>query len=168
MANQTVELTYDQLVEELSAARAELAAKDYLLHTDQMTGCGNRRAFMRDLQQALDHGEAVYITLADLDGLKGINDRYGHGVGNQAIAAIAGHPSLGYRLHGDELAGLSSWRPDPTPISAEIFVDGVSIRVTASSYSVKIDTLCTALENVAVCDKGLYRDKVSKDRRSNR
>jgi diguanylate cyclase (GGDEF)-like protein len=82
-------------------------------HTDPLTGLPNRRAFELALEEKLEaartlqHGAAlVYI---DLDGFKGVNDRFGHDVGDILLQHISRRiesclrtTDLGARLGGDE------------------------------------------------------------------
>jgi len=67
----------------------ELQRAEALSLRDPLTGAFNRRYF----EQALDaefarcrrHGEGFALILADMDDLKGINDRFGHTAGDQAL-----------------------------------------------------------------------------------
>ncbi len=76
-----------------------------LAMTDALTGLGNRRAFA----QALEHewGRArrekseVSLLMLDVDNFKGVNDRYGHAVGDQCLCAIAATLSSVGRRSGD-------------------------------------------------------------------
>lgn len=78
----------------LAHARAkQLHDASHLSLTDSMTGLYNRRGYevlaaklLRDA--AREHRSAV-LTVFDMDGLKGINDRLGHAVGDDAIVAAA-------------------------------------------------------------------------------
>jgi two-component system cell cycle response regulator len=71
----------------------EIDAKNKLLeemaHTDPLTGLPNRRAIeewaARQLRGAARHGFAVWVTHADLDNFKSINDNYGHDAGDQVL-----------------------------------------------------------------------------------
>ena len=86
---------------------------DRLHMTDQMTGLSNRFAlnrFMPEYTQVTPYTTA----LADLDGLKTINDQYGHLAGNNAICLIAENlkdvladDDLILRYGGDEFLILS-------------------------------------------------------------
>jgi diguanylate cyclase (GGDEF)-like protein len=60
---------------------------------DALTGMLNRGAALdalqRDLDRALRGEEALQLLFIDIDGLKGINDSYGHGAGDLVLRAIA-------------------------------------------------------------------------------
>ena len=59
-------------------------------HTDELTGLGNHRAFDEAMKE-LDSGGfyPVAVIAADCDGLKGINDTFGHIVGDEYIRMAA-------------------------------------------------------------------------------
>jgi len=71
----------------------ELQREHNLQLTDELTGLLNRRALniaLRDaLHKSAEMGMPVALALVDQDGLKGINDRYGHAAGDRAIVAVA-------------------------------------------------------------------------------
>ncbi|WP_076068541.1 putative bifunctional diguanylate cyclase/phosphodiesterase [Sphingomonas montana] len=82
---------------------------------DDLTGLWNRRAFMAGLGTALaateDSGTQVALLLIDLDGLKSMNDRYGHDLGDallketaRRLARNGAGDSMAGRLGGDEFA----------------------------------------------------------------
>ncbi|ADV65939.1 GGDEF domain-containing protein [Deinococcus maricopensis] len=84
---------------------------------DGLTGLGNRRAFDDDLDKELAraqrHGHAVGVLMMDLDGLKAINDTWGHERGDalllsfaRALATTFRRGDRLYRLGGDEYAAL--------------------------------------------------------------
>jgi diguanylate cyclase (GGDEF)-like protein len=60
---------------------------------DELTGLYNRRGFMRLAEQQLKLAHRTkrgsLLLLADLDGLKGINDTFGHAEGDAALVQIA-------------------------------------------------------------------------------
>ena len=61
--------------------------------TDQQTGCYNRKGFVYFENQIINEAKrdkrAVFICVLDLNGLKHINDTYGHKYGDEAIRAVA-------------------------------------------------------------------------------
>gem|GEM_PF-6635415 len=75
---------------ELALARANA---EWRARTDELTGLGNRRDFAELLARHLDRaGHArgsVGLLLIDIDFFKTINDRYGHGGGDELLAAFA-------------------------------------------------------------------------------
>jgi diguanylate cyclase (GGDEF)-like protein len=86
-------------------------------HTDSLTRLANRLAFedayRRESARSLRYGTQFAVLLADLDRLKDINDRYGHGAGDEAICEVA-HAlrrtlragDFAARIGGDEFAVL--------------------------------------------------------------
>jgi len=96
--------------------------------TDELTSLLNRRGFFTLAEQHLKTARrtrtAVWLAAADLDGLKPINDTYGHEEGDRAISGAAAvlratfrESDLLARLGGDEFVVLAT-NVDPT--SAEI------------------------------------------------
>ena len=77
-------------VEEVEQRRAELAI---LASHDELTGLLNRRAALdgigRDLARIRRYGGRLALLYVDLDGLKQLNDRFGHALGDAAIRATA-------------------------------------------------------------------------------
>ena len=61
--------------------------------SDGLTGLSNRRGFMEVLEKAVSRhargGPPLALLFLDLDGFKGINDRFGHHVGDLALQAFA-------------------------------------------------------------------------------
>lgn len=61
--------------------------------TDELTGLNNRRGFLVLAKDRLELGhrndEVMLLLFADLDGLKAINDTYGHAAGSDAIRSVS-------------------------------------------------------------------------------
>lgn len=86
---------------------------------DELTQVLNRRGFMekaeKELKKAVKNGQSGMVFFADMDGLKKINDTYGHKIGDLAIQTEARVLSAAFRnsdivgrLSGDEFAILST------------------------------------------------------------
>src|SRR5258706_1346703 len=68
--------------------RAKQQAEHSARH-DALTGLGNRRkfdeAFAVEINRIQRHGGKLCVMMADIDHFKKINDRYGHGVGDEVL-----------------------------------------------------------------------------------
>ena len=64
-----------------------------LSQTDDLTGLLNMRAFNlvleKEIARVMRHAQPFTIIMIDVDGLKGINDQYGHTTGSRLIKTIA-------------------------------------------------------------------------------
>ncbi|MCM1057568.1 MAG: GGDEF domain-containing protein [Firmicutes bacterium] len=88
---------------------------------DPATGLYNRRGMREWLMGKKGAGGKVFCILADMDGLKYINDKFGHGDGDFSLQAIAdalkenvGWNEIGARIGGDEflLVGVGQYTPE--------------------------------------------------------
>ena len=113
-----------RLIEEISRLRAHVAQLeqkveqlDELAHQDSLIKLPNRRGFMRELERLVDrgnrYGHSAAMLFVDLDGLKMINDTFGHLAGDEALIQVAQLLSGGVRrsdvvarIGGDEFAIL--------------------------------------------------------------
>ena len=98
---------------------ARLAHARTEARTDELTGLGNRRAFLEVLGARFGTGEPFHLLLLDLDGFKNVNDTLGHGAGDTCLQAIAkGLTGISperralFRLGSDEFALLAPAEPD--------------------------------------------------------
>jgi diguanylate cyclase (GGDEF)-like protein len=61
--------------------------------TDPLTGLANRRSAQQSLQQELArarrHRTSLCVVMLDVDKFKSVNDRFGHGVGDQVLRQVA-------------------------------------------------------------------------------
>ena len=110
----------ERLKRELAVARARVGELEARADIDPLLDILNRRGFERELKRALAHvkryGTQAVLMFVDLDGFKGINDRYGHGAGDLLLKAVAreliGHvraSDIVGRIGGDEF-GVLLWR----------------------------------------------------------
>lgn len=81
-------------------------------HTDQLTGCFNRRAYEKDIAELSLHTEFIYMSM-DVNGLKIVNDGLGHAAGDELLQGAAScmkqsFDSYGkvYRIGGDEFIAI--------------------------------------------------------------
>ncbi len=95
---------------DITARTGREAALTHRANHDPLTGLPNRALFLDRLGAALDRlhhdGTACAILFLDLNHFKQVNDRYGHGVGDQLLVAVAGRLRRAVRP-GDMLARLS-------------------------------------------------------------
>lgn len=132
----------------LKAALADLQARleelERLADTDTLLPLPNRRAFLRELErviyQASRHQTPAAMLFVDLNGLKAINDRYGHQAGDavllhvaRALKASLRGGDMVARIGGDEF-GLILDRLDETAARAKTAV----LLETVSSTSVDV------------------------------
>jgi diguanylate cyclase (GGDEF)-like protein len=129
LANGYVRALRDRtLAEQESIRRAEIDAERILSAQlrhqathDPLTGLPNRAAAFGRLSAALAAGGQGRVGLCylDLDGFKSVNDRHGHGAGDQLLVTVAGrigrvcgqHGVLAARIGGDEFLVLAEASP---------------------------------------------------------
>lgn len=85
-------------------------------HLDHLTGLANRRQmalWLSQLKEQDSHCLTVGVLFVDLDGFKGVNDQYGHEVGDSLLIEVAGRIEQActldekiIRLGGDEFVIL--------------------------------------------------------------
>jgi diguanylate cyclase (GGDEF)-like protein len=125
MSNQvTDDADVQRLVEEISRLRGQVAQLqerveqlDHLAHQDSLIDLPNRRGFLRELERLIArvsrYGDNAAMLFVDVDGLKAINDSFGHRAGDEALIQVADLLSNGVRksdvcarIGGDEFGIL--------------------------------------------------------------
>jgi len=164
-----------------------LAAKQkikLLSQTDDLTGLYNMRAFNMLLEKEVArvnrYGIPLTVIMIDVDGLKEINDRYGHPVGSQLIQSVAHSlkqcvrsSDVLARFGGDEFvvilshtdnesARLAAERIRTAVANTSLDISGTHISATASvgiaSYP---DDVSDAKDIIDKADIALYESKHS-------
>ena len=149
---------------------------------DSMTGLLNRRGMSHHLEKKLAEAtekDKLFVAVIDMNGLKKINDTYGHSEGDYAIAAIstavkqvtkAGEICV--RAGGDEfyIMGVGRYKDEDTDLRRKEFTDALKellskdnkpYDVTASigcviekiDANIKIDTV------ISRADEEMYKEK---------
>ncbi len=150
--------------------------------TDPLTGLPNRRELRArldlELNRALRYGTTLSVLVLDVDGLKAINDEWGHLRGDAALRAVAEalthscrQADLPSRYGGDEFVVLA---PSTTAAEALELAERLARRLrdlpagsgpwTAPRISVGIadsSSASTALGLLAAADAALYKAKAA-------
>ena len=178
------------LVREIERLRAELDKLetrvdqlDELAHKDPLVHLPNRRSFIASLERLIARAgrsnRPAAMLFVDVDGLKAINDTFGHRVGDEALMEIAkllltsvrktdcvarmGGDEFGILLdHADEnRAWQMALRIVETVVGSQFCVEGKCIRL---SVAVGVGMIQPGDSSQAVmerADKEMYRVKTS-------
>lgn len=115
-----------------------------LANTDQLTGLKNRNAFDVDLKNLINWGiqEGIVIFSIDLDGLKEVNDTYGHPEGDRYIQEAAeilkksaGDLGIAYRVGGDEFVILGE---NFTPDQVDLVLERIRVNTDAANRELPV------------------------------
>ncbi len=165
-------MTFSENLELVKRSRGEAL-------TDALTGLGNRRRLLSDLQDAIQsasEGHPWELLLLDLDGFKSYNDNFGHPVGDALLTRLGGRlqnaadtfDGRAYRLGGDEFCLLTRLERAPlesvfTAAVAALSESGRGFEITTSCGAI---TLGSEMPDIAhalkLADTRLYADKRSR------
>jgi diguanylate cyclase (GGDEF)-like protein len=180
----------DRLIEEISALRGKVARLqerveqlDQLAHQDSLINLPNRRGFMRELQRLIArvdrYGLKAAMLFVDVDGLKIINDTFGHRAGDEALIQVANllskgvrHSDMVARIGGDEFGILLECADEAAAqetaarlieqISAcEFLHDGEELPLGVAIGVGMIDSLDTPEAIMERADEAMYRRKAA-------
>jgi diguanylate cyclase (GGDEF)-like protein len=180
----------DRLIEEISLLRGKVARLqervqqlDQLAHQDSLIDLPNRRGFMRELERLIArvdrYGVNGAMLFVDVDGLKIINDTFGHRAGDEALVQIADllskgvrHSDVVARIGGDEFGILLESSDESAAqetaarlidqISACQFLhDGEALPLGVAIGVGMIDSLDTAEAVMERADEAMYRRKAA-------
>jgi diguanylate cyclase (GGDEF)-like protein len=165
----------------MAKERAEQSHKHAAM-VDPLTGLVNRRGFFQETarvaRRQADNPQLAAVLLIDLDNFKGINDRFGHAVGDKVLQIFAetavqsvrptdfvgrlGGEEFAVVLHnvGRERAMVIAERLRAAFAEATLMVDGCAVAATASVGVVFSDRAeFDAPELLTQADKALYEAK---------
>ena len=148
--------------------------------TDGLSGLGNRRRLMDDLEEAVtdaEHGHSSTLVFFDLNGFKRYNDGFGHAAGDSLLARIGAALSVAvhtrghaYRLGGDEFCVLLTGRVARhdrlvTSAASALTERGSAFTISASFGLATIpDDAPTASAALQLADRRMYADKARSNR----
>ena len=154
-----------QEAETVAAQAVELAGLDAL------TDLGNRRTWRRALDteaaRARRYGGCSTVVVVDLDGMKQVNDHFGHASGDdylrraaEAVAAAARRVDTVCRLGGDEFGILA---PSTDASGAAVLVDRLRRELFRARVPASIGSATTDLADLDAAwqdaDVAMYADK---------
>jgi two-component system cell cycle response regulator len=166
-------ITFRENVEMLRASRREALS-------DSLTGLGNRRHMMLDLERRFALGANVpasHLLLFDLDGFKAYNDNFGHPGGDALLQRVSARLNAivrphghAYRMGGDEFAALVAC--DERDLSGLVREACAAFAEDGAGYSIETSVGAVAIPAEAGClsdalrlaDACLYEDKESRQR----
>jgi diguanylate cyclase (GGDEF)-like protein/putative nucleotidyltransferase with HDIG domain len=147
------------------ARRLELERLRNEAFTDSLTGAQNHRAFHEDLGTLIEEpspDKPISLLMLDLDGLKHVNDRYGHQAGDDRIkllssaaASIIAEPDQLYRLGGDEFALILRDCTGADALALAKRIDE-AFKQAAPSGDVSFSG------GIALCEDGLAKDELAR------
>ena len=83
----------ERLRAKLTEAEARVIELDRLAHRDSLVDLPNRRSFLANLERLIArinrYGGQAAMLFVDLDGLKAINDQFGHNAGDKALVEVS-------------------------------------------------------------------------------
>lgn len=101
------------LITDITFQRENEAFLEYMAYKDELTGLDNRRSCLRSIDTYIQNNIPFSLCMIDLDGLKKINDQYGHLCGDEYIKIVsqslretAGNVDFTCRFGGDEFVVL--------------------------------------------------------------
>jgi diguanylate cyclase (GGDEF)-like protein len=166
----------ERAYQELQESQAHI---QQMMMTDSLTGIPNRRhleeRFQEEILRLERYGESLSVMMTDVDFFKTINDRYGHGVGDEVLKAFAERlqgslraTDFLARYGGEEfVALLPATDLDAALIMAERIrkeikasrIEGHDIRLTSSFGVAQVRTGETPDEAMARADRAMYEAK---------
>jgi diguanylate cyclase (GGDEF)-like protein len=144
---------------------------------DELTGLGNRRRLVRDLERRLAPAagsKPFTLLLLDLDGFKRYNDTFGHPSGDALLARLADRlaravwPGVAYRMGGDEFCAILEAEELWTGAALEHLRDALSEHGEAFSITSTVGAVACpseaadATSALGIADRRMYDRKAGR------
>jgi len=172
-----------RLVRQLAELTEREAQAQQQADRDGLTGLYNRRKMEELLESAVveaaEHGHRVGVLFIDLDGFKGVNDAYGHAVGDKLLSTVASRVTARARTGdwvcrygGDEFvvilprvadmaAALRVADAIRSRVALPYRIDGTELQVTAAiGAAIYPDQASSSVQLLAIADESMYRGKM--------
>ncbi|MBR1423540.1 MAG: GGDEF domain-containing protein [Ruminococcus sp.] len=152
---------------------------------DKMTGLYNRRGMYLRLDKMLDNAtpeDSLFVSVVDMDGLKYINDTFGHGEGDfgiicvsDAVKAVSGEREMCVRAGGDEfyIIGIGKYDERSCHDRIKAFESTISemSKNSGKPYTVSASIGCAVSDltgdiddALAIADENMYKYKLKRKR----
>lgn len=168
-----------KLTSEIADYQTRLMDSERRSQIDPLTGLANRRGFEQQLEQHVRNGQPFSLLVADLNGFKATNDRYGHIAGDEILRRFATELKAQFlpgdtvaRWGGDEFVGIVAGPAKEGAARADRVRHWVlgeyKLTLDNQSITVVVDAALgtetwngaeTGLELFARADKEMYRVK---------
>ena len=170
-----------RLRQQVASLQAKVAELDELAHCDTLVPLFNRRGLVRSLDTMIArferHGTPAAMLFIDLNGLKQLNDRFGHPGGDDALIHVAERLREGVRgndcvarIGGDEFCVLLDNADRKSAVeTAERLVNQIAddeFMLSGTPVSLSVAIGITAVERgdtpstiLARADQAMYRRK---------
>lgn len=186
--NRTVERMHEEgrdtvaaLQAEITNYRSKLEVTEQAAWIDPLTGAANRRRGESEIARRIGVGRHFCLMMADLNGLKRVNDSYGHNAGDELLRHFA--DELQHVVRASDL--VARWGGDEFVVILECDrkgAEGMEARIRqwafgaytlkSASAPVKVELSAalgfaqweadmTQAQLVAAADQAMYKDKAS-------
>ena len=167
MARQSYEYLQECLAAQSLQIREQTEKLERMSYEDSLTGVFNRNRFMKELEnRTYEQSKNLGVAYFDINGLKTVNDHFGHRAGDDLICRTARHISMlfeehTFRIGGDEFVVIV------TGMDREEFMN----RIHHVYQNMKLDNIkisiglswrsfgCNIQEQCDEADKRMYEDK---------
>ena len=164
------------LAHDISELQSKLIDIECISFQDTLTKLNNRRSFYQTLDELMDSSQLFFVIFFDMNGLKLINDTFGHLLGDEALVKFAAVlnkysnvKTIPFRLGGDEFTIICK-----TSLEKEVEKLCSNIRHTmeetfisdefslSASYGYALHNYTVSInESLQNAEKLMYQDKIS-------